>query len=106
MKHKNIERMIRMNDELTRTQYVILKILEKSKATNHMQSMTIAEITEEEGRNKTSTIYKHIHILEGKGFVLQGARVERAYSYYISERGISLLEKFKNMEVTKNDRAN
>lgn len=95
-----------MNDELTRTQYVILKILEKSKATNHMQSMTVAEITEEEGRNKTNTIYKHIRVLLDKGYVLQGARVEKAYSYYISERGITLLQKFKDTEVTKDDEAN
>lgn len=106
IKHKNTERMIRMNDELTRTQYIILNILKASKATNHMLSMTLAEIAEQEGRNKINTIYKHIRVLVEKGFVLQGARVEKAYSYYISERGITLLQKFKDTEVTKDDEAN
>lgn len=98
--------MIRVNDELTRTQYIILNILKASKATNHMLSMTLAEIAEQEGRNKINTIYKHIRVLVEKGFVLQGARVEKAYSYYISERGITLLQKFKDTEVTKDDEAN
>lgn len=106
IKHKNTERMIRVNDELTRTQYIILNILKASKATNHMLSMTLAEIAEQEGRNKINTIYKHIRVLVEKGFVLQGARVEKAYSYYISERGITLLQKFKDTEVTKDDEAN
>lgn len=94
-----------MNDELTRTQYIILNILKVYKATNHMLSMTVSEIAEKEGRNKVNTIYKHIRILRQKGFVFQGARVERAYSFYISERGIALLEKYKDMEVSKDDKA-
>ena len=52
-----------MAHDLNRIQYVILNILKKNKAIDHMHSMSCNEICEIEGRNKVSTIYKHIRIL-------------------------------------------
>ena len=37
-----------MNEDLVRTQYVIMKILKAKKATNYMKSMTIKEISKPE----------------------------------------------------------
>lgn len=51
-----------MNDELVRTQYIILKLLRTNKATNCIRGMTVTEISEKEGRNKPNTLYKHIKI--------------------------------------------
>lgn len=87
-----------MNDELVRTQYVIMKILRTNKATNHMKSMTLKEIAKNEKKNKTNTLYKHIRILEKKDLVKSGAKAERANGYYLSEEGLNLLKKYDDME--------
>lgn len=95
-----------MHDGLVRTQYVILKILRTNKATNYIRSMTLAEIAEQEGRNKPNTLYKHIKILQDKKFVEIGAKVERANSYFLSSEGIQLLEKYDDMEESDDGRHN
>ena len=95
--------MIRVNEELVRTQYVIMKILRSSKATNYIRGMTITEISEQEGRNKPNTLYKHIKILQNRKLVEFGAKVERANSYFINELGLELLKKYDDMEEDKNE---
>ena len=90
--------MIRVNEELVRTQYVIMKILRTKKATNHMKSMTLKEIAKNEKKNKTNTLYKHIRILEKRNLVKSGAKAERCEGYYLSEDGLNLLKKFDDME--------
>lgn len=90
--------MIRVYNELVRTQYVILNILQTHKATNHMKSLTLEEIAEYEGRSKPNTIYKHIRILIDKRLVEHGAKVERANGYILSKSGLELITKYKNME--------
>lgn len=87
-----------MNENLVRTQYVIMKILRTKKATNHMKSMTLKEIAKNEKKNKTNTLYKHIRILEKRNLVKSGAKAERANGYYLSEDGLNLLKKFDDME--------
>ena len=37
------KKVIRVNEELVRTQYVIMKILRTNKATNYIRSMTVSE---------------------------------------------------------------
>lgn len=68
--------VITVYEGIVRTQYVIMNILRKNKATNYMKSMTLEEISDEEGRNKSNTIYKHIRILQEKKLVEIGAKVE------------------------------
>lgn len=87
-----------MEKDLVRTQYVIMKILKKRKAFNHMRSMTLSEIAELEGRNKPNTLYKHLRILENKNLVMPGAEVERANGYILSKEGLKLLNEFDDME--------
>lgn len=90
--------MIKVEKDLVRTQYVIMKILKNRKAFNHMRSMTLSEIAELEGRNKPNTLYKHLRILENKKLVMPGAKVERANGYFLSKEGLELLNKYDDME--------
>lgn len=92
-----------MNDELVRTQYVIMRILRTNKATNYIRAMTLAEISEQEGRNKPNTLYKHIKILQNRKMVESGIKVERANSFFINDLGMELLKKYDDyMEEAKN----
>lgn len=92
------KKVIRVSEELVRTQYVIMKILRTKKATNHMKSMTLKEIAKDEKKNKINTLYKHIRILEKRNLVKSGAKAERANGYYLSEEGLNLLKKYDDME--------
>ena len=94
--------MIIVTDEFVRTQYVIMQLLRKNKATNYIRGMTVTELSEQEGRNKPNTLYKHIKILEKRNLVESGVKVERANSYYINELGLELLKKYDDMEEEKN----
>lgn len=90
--------MVRVDENLVRTQYVIMKILKKNKATNYMKSMTLKEISKNEKKSKPNTLYKHIRILETRNLVKAGAKAERANGYYLSKEGLNLLKKYEGME--------
>ncbi len=90
-----------MEENLVRTQYVIMKILKTNKATNYMKSMTLKEIAKNEKKNKPNTLYKHIRILETRNLVKSGAKAERANGYYLSEEGLQLLKKYEDVEEEK-----
>lgn len=90
--------MIRVDKDLVRTQYVIMNVLRMNGALNHMRSITLSEIAEQEGRSKLNTLYKHIRDLQAKGYVDLGAKVERAYGYYLNESGVELLKKYMKTE--------
>lgn len=91
-----------MNEELVRTQYVIMRILRTNKATNYIRAMTVTEISEQERRNKPNTLYKHIKILQNRNLVESGVKVERANSYFINALGLELLKKYEGMEEEQN----
>ena len=91
-----------MEDNLCRIQYVILNIMRKRKAVDHMHSMSCNEICEVEKRCKVTTIYKHIRILEEKGYVKQGAKIERAFGYMLTTKAIDMLPK-EEMEENKDE---
>lgn len=92
-----------MEHELNRIQYVIMNIMKKNKATDHMHSMSCAEIRDIENRNRVTTIYKHIRILEANGYVTKGAKIERAYGYVLTEKGLAVLPKEELMEELDNE---
>lgn len=92
-----------MNENLVRTQYVIMRILRANKATNYIRGMTLDEISEKEGRNKSNTLYKHIKILQSRNLVESGMKVERANSYFLSNLGMELLKKYDDVEVETNE---
>ncbi len=82
-----------MEDNLNRIQYVILNIMRKRKAVDHMHSMSCNEICEIEKRCKVTTIYKHIRILENMEYVKKGAKIERAFGYILTAKAIDMLPK-------------
>ena len=90
-----------MEENLVRTQYVIMKILKNKRATNHMKSMTLKEIASNERKNKPNTLYKHIRILEERNLIKSGAKVARANGYYLSEDGLNLLKQYEDEEEEK-----
>ena len=91
-----------MEDDLNRIQYVILNIMKKRKAVDHMHSMSCNEICEIEKRCKVATIYKHIRILEGMGYVKRGAKIERAFGYILTTKATAMLPK-EEMEDNENE---
>lgn len=91
-----------MEDNLNRIQYVILNIMRKRKAVDHMHSMSCHEICEIEKRCKVTTIYKHIRILENMGYVKKGAKIERAFGYILTARAVDMLPK-EELEESKNE---
>ena len=88
-----------VEQELNRIQYIIMNIMRKQNATDHMHSMSCNEICEIEGRSKVTNIYKHIRILEKYGLVTMGARIERANGYILTDKAIELLPKEEKVEV-------
>lgn len=82
-----------MNHDLNRIEYVIINIMLKNYATDHMHSMSCEEIRDIEGRSKISTIYKHIRKLEDVGLVTKGAKIERAYGYILTDKAIGMMPK-------------
>lgn len=93
-----------MRYDLNRIQYIIMNIMRKNGATDHMHSMSCNEICEHEKCSRVTTIYKHIRILEEYGLVERGAKIERAYGYILTEEAIKLLPKSeKAMEEKIND---
>ncbi len=91
-----------MEDNLNRIQYVILNIMRKRKAVDHMHSMSCNEICEIEKRCKVTTIYKHIRILENLGYVKRGAKIERAFGYILTAKAVDILPK-EEMEESKDE---
>lgn len=91
-----------MEDNLNRIQYVILNIMRKRKAVDHMHSMSCNEICEIENRCKVTTIYKHICILVEKGYVQKGAKIERAFGYILTKKAIDILPK-EELEEKENE---
>lgn len=89
----------RMEDNLSRIQYVILHSMRKQKAVHQMHSMSCKEICDiMENRFKVTTIYKHICILEKKGYVEKGAKIERAYGYILTKKALDILPELDEEE--------
>lgn len=81
-----------MDFNLNRTQYIILKIMEKEKAASYMCSMSCYEIAEIEKQNKVPTIYKYVQELIDLGLIVEGAKVVRAKGYYLTQDALELLK--------------
>lgn len=77
--------------ELNRCAYVILGILRTRGATNKVRGLTISEISSLEKVSKPNTIHKKIKEMEEKGLVESGVKAGKAKTYFINERGLSML---------------
>ena len=93
-----------MDDNLNRIQYVILHNMRKQKAVHQMRSMSCKEICDiMENRFKITTIYKHICVLEKRGYVEKGAKIERAYGYILTEKALDILPEVGEEEDKSNE---
>lgn len=93
-----------MDCNLSRIQYVILHNMRKQKAIHQMRSMSCNEICNiMENRFKVTTIYKHIRILEERGYVEKGAKIERAYGYILTDKAIGILPDTEKEEEKKDE---
>lgn len=93
-----------MEDKLNRIQYVILHNMWKQKAVHQMRSMSCKEICEiMENRFKVTTIYKHVCILEKRGYVEKGAKIERAYGYILTKKALDILPEVDKEEERNNE---
>lgn len=94
----------KLDDNLSRIQYVILHNMRKQKAVHQMRSMSCKEICDiMENRFKVTTIYKHICILEKHGYVEKGAKIERAYGYILTEKALNILPEIDEEEENRNE---
>ncbi|MEY8518601.1 hypothetical protein AALC25_17220 [Lachnospiraceae bacterium 29-84] len=78
---------------MDRSGFILLSVLEKSRALSRLSSMTVKEIAREEdfgiGEN---TIYKKLKGFELSGHISRGMKESRADTYYITEKGCKCLE--------------
>lgn len=72
----------------------ILSVLEGKKASVPIRSLTVVEVATE-SQNKPNTIHKNIIELLNDGYVGKGYKNGRALTYYITEKGIELLNEMK-----------
>ena len=82
---------------LSRIDYVILATLYSLKAVDGLTSMTISELKNEGVELQRTAFYKHIHLLLELELVIEAGRDYKSKLYYISDKGIKLLE--RNEEV-------
>ena len=84
---------------LNRLQYTILHNMRKQKAVHKMRSMSSKEICDiMKNHFKVTTIYKHICILEERGYVEKGAKIERAYGYILTKKALDILSEMGDEE--------
>lgn len=84
---------------MDRSGFILLSVLEKSRAVSRLSSMTVKEIAQEEafgiGEN---TIYKKLRGFELSGHIGRGLKEGRAGTYYITEKGCECLEEERSRE--------
>lgn len=84
---------------MNRLGFIVLSILRQNGANNRLSAMAVSEIVdEEEFVYKDNTIYKKIKEFETAGLVAQGLKEGRAATFYITEKGVQILEWEKNAE--------
>lgn len=84
---------------MNRLDFIVLSILRQNGANNRLSAMAVSEIVdEEEFVYKDNTIYKKIKEFETAGLVAQGLKEGRAATFYITEKGVQILEGEKNAE--------
>lgn len=77
--------------ELTRVDYIIMKLLKKKGSTSYFESMTLKEIM---GMIKISrpTLYRKMMDLYKYGYVEKGCKSINADTLYLSKKGSQIIE--------------
>lgn len=71
--------------------YAILNVLKEQEAKSKLTAITIAEILEEISVNN-KTLARRLKNIVKSGNVLEGFKVGKAFTYYITQEGIKKLE--------------
>lgn len=79
---------------MTRLDFNIIALLHGKDAVNEAVGLTVSEIVEIIPIAKAITIYKRLQDLVKTEYVLKGFKASRADTFYISDKGISLDEKY------------
>lgn len=77
--------------ELNRMDYFYLKLFEQKKCTGFFQSMTIQEVKDEIGGDR-SNIYKRLHRLYDLGYLAKGCKSANADTFYVTDAGHEILK--------------
>lgn len=77
--------------KLNRCAYTILGILRARNSTDKVHGLTVNEISEREKVSKPNTIHKKIKELQTEGYVQEGVKAGKAKTYYMTEKGTSIL---------------
>lgn len=77
---------------MNRTDLWLLAILQAQMADDYLVAMTIDEIMEAGGEGLARiTVYKHMKKLLKYDYVKSGAKADRSESFYITEKGLLVL---------------
>lgn len=77
--------------KLNRCAYTILGILRARNSTDKVHGLTVNEISEREKIRKPNTIHKKVKELQAEGYVQEGVKAGKAKTYYMTEKGLSIL---------------
>lgn len=77
--------------ELNRCAYTILGILRAKNAIDKVHGLTITEISSLEKVSRPNTIHKKIKEMQSAGYVQEGVKAGKAKSYFLTDRGNSIL---------------
>lgn len=81
---------------MNRISFIVLSVLLDRGATDKLKAMTAREIAEAEALEyRENTLYKKIREFVLLGYAAEGLKEGRAFSFYITEKGIRHLEKQK-----------
>ena len=86
--------------DLDRTDFLILKLLKNNNSTEYLQNMTLHEIMEETNTTRPTT-YRRMMKLHKNGYVERGCKDVQADTFYLSNKGIELLDKIMKPNMKK-----
>lgn len=81
---------------MNQIEVIILSVLEKKKASSMITGICLEDLLKIEDFGYTSaTFYKYIQRLKQKGYIENGLKNGRRYTYFITESGITFLKELK-----------
>ena len=80
--------------EICRLDILILKTLKSNKAVNEYTGMSITELSEL-GLASRRHLARKTSLLEEEGYIKQGVKNGKGFTYFITEKGMSETNKYK-----------
>lgn len=83
--------------ELNRIDYALMKILKSHESVEYFKGMTIQEMISIIGISRSSA-YRRLNVLVEQGYIQKACKSVNADTFYITEKGINLIEIIKGAE--------